>query len=609
MGIETERVPIWDVPFQKNPYFTGREDDLARLHNALAKEKNATLTQLQVISGLGGVGKTQLAIEYAYRFRNDYQYTFWVKADTTELIVSDFAEIANLVNLSIKEEKDQKLIVGAVKNWLQTHINWLLIFDNADNLEDIHTFLPQEGQGHVLLTTHIPFIGIEAPGIELNTMKPEESELFLLHRARLLDLDASLETASDIDRSKAQEIASIMGNLPLALAQAGAYIERTQCGLSGYLERYQKRRAILLKERSGLASDHPEPVATTWSLSFERVEQVNPAAADLLRLCAFLHPDAIPEAILISGTTALTPVLQSVATDLFTLDDTIVQLRRYSLIRRNLDAKTLTVHRLVQAVLKDSMDEASQNEWAERTLRALNLVFPNGDFSTWDQCQLYLPHVQVCAELIKQWDLVFPETVRLLINAGHYLTERGQYFEAEALLQQALMILEKLPSIELATLAENLHHLADLYRLWGRYAQALPLFEQSLAMRQQTLGPDHHNVASTLNNMAKLYFHQAKYNQAEQLYQQALTIQEKALGPEHPDVISTLRNMALNYGSQGKYGQAEQLYRRFYTFHLRSLGPNNPKTMEALKYYNYASQQARLRNKASQKTKQKRKHR
>jgi len=124
------------------------------------------------------------------------------------------------------------------------------------------------------------------------------------------------------------------------------------------------------------------------------VEQTNPAAADLLRLCAFLHPDAIPEEILIDGASTLTQALQAAANDVLALDNAIVELRRYSLIRRNLDAKTLTIHRLVQAVLKD---ESYQCEWAERAVRVANVVFPKVQFSTWERCQLYLPQVQLCA--------------------------------------------------------------------------------------------------------------------------------------------------------------------------------------------------------------------
>ena len=119
--MENEQVPLWSIPFQKNPYFTGREDELIRLRNALIKEKNVVVTQPQIISGLGGIGKTQLAIEYAYRHRNDYQYIFWVRADTNELLILDFTEIASSINLPMKDEKDQRLIVSTVKSWFQNH--------------------------------------------------------------------------------------------------------------------------------------------------------------------------------------------------------------------------------------------------------------------------------------------------------------------------------------------------------------------------------------------------------------------------------------------------------------------------------------------------------
>ena len=528
-----------------------------------------------------------------------------------------------------------------------------MILDNADNLEAVRDFLPIKGNGHILLTTRAPVIGIEAQGIELDSMRPDESVIFLLRRARLLDLDAPTDNVSDVDLSKAREIAKTMGDLPLALAQAGAYIERTRCGLSGYLERYQTRGAILLKERSGLALDHPEPVATTWSLSFERVEQANPGAADLLRFCAFLHPDAIPEEIIISGASALTQALQLLANDQLTLDDAIVELLRFSLIRRNLDAKTLTIHRLVQAVLKDSMDEYLLRQWAERTVRAVNYVFlETQSYRKVEYNQRYLPHAQICASLINQWKMIFPEAVHLLNETGYMFYERGQYTEAEQLLTQALKVGEENLGAEHIEVAKSLTNLAELYRAQGKYHQAIPLCEHARAIYEDTLGPDHPDVAQNLNILARLYQHtiqfresealyqqaraihektlgaehpdlaqdlndigtlygtQGKYAQAEQLYQQARTMQEKALGPEHPDVARTLSNMAANYGDQGKYAQAEQLYKRVYTFYLRTLGPGNIKTMEAMKDCNNASQKARQRANITQKTKHRsKKHR
>src|SRR5262249_55152053 len=156
--------------------------------------------------------------------------------------------------------------------------------------------------------------------------------------------------------------------LPLALEQAGAYIEETGCGLSAYLELYQQRRSALLRRQSGVSPDYPHTVASTWSLSFGQVEQESPAAAALLRLCAFLAPDSIPEAILTEGASVLGPVLGPVAADPLLLNETIQVLRRYSLVKRDPEARLLNVHRLVQAVLKDGMDVAAQRQWAERTV-------------------------------------------------------------------------------------------------------------------------------------------------------------------------------------------------------------------------------------------------
>ena len=186
-----------------------------------------------------------------------------------------------------------------------------------------------------------------------------------------------LDKASEAERNKAEEISQEMDGLPLALDQAGAYIEETACGLADYLDLYQKRGAALRKRRGGLIADHPESVATTWSLSIEKIELANPAAAELLRLCAFLAPDAIPEEIITESAPDLGPVLQPVAADPFELNAAIEELHKFSLVKRDPDAKTLTIHRLVQVVIKDEHGPATHNrQWAGWVVRAVNDTFP-----------------------------------------------------------------------------------------------------------------------------------------------------------------------------------------------------------------------------------------
>src|SRR5205823_670195 len=196
-------------------------------------------------------------------------------------------------------------------------------------------------------------------------------------------------------------------------------------------------------------------VATTWSLSFEKVQQANLIAADLLRLCAFLHPDAIPEEILREGMAERDTTLPSVAADLLELDLAIRDLRKFSLVRRDPEAQLLIIHRLVQVVLKDGMEQEMQRQWAERAVRAVNQAFPEVEFAHWPHCQRCLPHAQICANLIEQWEMTFPEATSLLKKAGYYLQERGRYTEAEPLCLQALAIREQQLGPEHPDIAES----------------------------------------------------------------------------------------------------------------------------------------------------------
>jgi tetratricopeptide (TPR) repeat protein len=519
--------PLWNVPYPRNPLFTGREHILERLARTLNSGETTELAQAQAISGLGGIGKTQTAIEYAYRFRSTYQAVLWARADKHENLVLEYVAIARLLHLPEQQQQDQPRIVEAVKQWLRGHRQWLLILDNADDLGMVRDFLPETHTGHILLTTRAQAMGRLARRIELDRMEQAEGTLFLLRRAGILDAEDPLDKASSRDRANALAIVQAMDGLPLALDQAGGYIEETGCGLTGYLTRYQQRRTDLLNARGGYTADHPEPVATTWSLSFEKVEHANPAAADLLRFCAFLAPDAIPEELVTEGAAELTTGLQSLATDPLLLDAAIKALYLYSLIQRDAEQKLLRMHRLVQAVLKDAMNEASQREWAERAVRTVNRTFPEVEFATWDRCRCLLTHAQACADLITQWDMEFPEASSLLGKAGYLQRVHGQYTEAEPLYQRALAVDEKRLEPDHPNVATRLNNLAQLYYDLGRYPEAEPLMQRALAIDEKTFGPDHPKIAAMLNNLAVLYWNQGRYVEAEPLMQRARAIRAK----------------------------------------------------------------------------------
>src|SRR6266567_4417491 len=606
---------LWHVPYRRNPFFTGRERILLGLHTMLRAGKRASLVQQQAISGLGGIGKTQTAIEYAYRFREHYQAILWCRAETRNLLLTDLVALAQALDLHEKDEQEQERVVQAVRRWLQKSTGWLLILDNVEDLSLVEDALPSEYSGHVLLTTRTQSTGSFAQRIDLEQMEQEEGALFLLRRAKLIRTDAPLEAVTVAEQVK--EIARLLDGLPLALDQAGAYIEETGCSLDDYLERYRTRRAVLLNQRGRTSTDHPESAGATLSLALGKVERANPAAAELLRLCAFLDPDAIPEEIITAGAADLGPVLAPVAADPVALDAALADLRRYSLLRRNPESKTLTIHRLVQMVLRDQMNEQVQQQWAERCVRAVNRTFPVGEFANWQQCQRVLPHALSCVALLKQWNMSFVEAAQLLERAGNYLMQREQYQEAEPLLKQAVALHEQILGLEHPEVATSLNELATLYwnmnkfdqaevplrralTLWeqtsvpdhpdltyalhllavlyteqGRYAQAEPLFQRALAIREQAFGPEHSEVAHVLNNLAALYRAQGKYTQAEPLFQRALAIGEKTR-PQHRFMTEVLNQLALLYLAQGKYAQAESLLTRSLAISEQVLGRNHP---------------------------------
>ncbi len=571
----TPFLPVWNVPFQRNPLFTGREEALLRLHTVLHAGKMAAVTQAQAISGLGGIGKTQMAVEYAYRFREDYTAVLWVRTETREVLMADFVALADLLDLPEKNEQDQRHTVKAVKFWLQTHEDWLLILDNVEDFLLASEWIPSEKNGHLVLTTRAQSTGIFAQRIDLEQMNTQEGALFLLRRAKLIESTGTLTDAREALHTPARRISQLLDGLPLALDQAGAYIEETGCSLLNYLDHYHARWMDMLNRRGLLAADHPQSVSTTLALCFEKVEQASAAAAQLLRLCAFLAADALPEELISEGKSELGAVLQPVVSNVVAFDDAIAVLRKYSLLRRDPESRMFIVHRLVSAVLQGTMSEDERRQWAECAVKVVNRAFPDGEeVAHWPLCQRYLPHVEACAVLIEQWGLVSAEAGRLLYQAGVYLRERAQYLEAERLLCKARAILEQAVGSGHPTVAECLNDLGWLYHEQGRYSEAQSLLQQALAIYEQS-GCQETRMATCLNNLAGIYWNRGSYAEAELLHQQALALRERLFGPGHPDVAESLNNLAVLYRYQGRYTGAELLLRRALAIYEQQLGPEH----------------------------------
>ena len=563
-----------------------------------------------VLHGLGGAGKTQVAVEYCYRVANAFDVVWWIRAETPASLVGDYASLAERLHLVPDGERDQQVAVGAVRDWLNRHGRWLLVFDNAAGPEHVRAYLPQASTGAVLITSRNPDWRNLARRLRVGPLAESDAVRFLLDRTG--------QTAED----EALALAGELGCLPLALEQAGAYMDATGTGIAEYLTLFRTRRGELWKRERGPHS-HPEPVEATWSLALEGARNAAPAGIGLLNLCAYLAPDGIPLPLLAAAAADLPKSLALALDDPLQMNEAVAGLRRYSLVDGG--AEALSVHRLVQAVVRDQMGDVARTTWLEACLMLLDGSFPqSGDVSTWSTCARLLPHVLVATDHAEGFSVAAEMRARLMSNAVSYLSSRARYGEAEPLCRRALGLAETThgPDHEavattlnrLALLcrrrgqcqdaeplylraletrerlhgpghpevAQSLNNLAALYYEEGRYADAKPLQRRALDIRVEALGSEHQDVATAMNVLAALHYRLGEYDEAEPLYRHALSIREKCLGPEHPDVSTSLNNLALLYRARGEPGEAEPLLRRALGIREKVLGPEHPAVAQTL---------------------------
>lgn len=348
----------------RNLSFTGREQLLDTLQTTLESDSEIKSIRTQALVGLGGVGKTQIALEYAYRHIEDYNIIWWIRSEKLDDLATDYAELASQLELPEKDYVDQKLKIEAIKRWLEDNAGWLLIFDNAQDPPDLERYLPIRGSGRVIITSRNSIWGTQVEHLEVHGFEREESIKFLIKRT------------GENNREGANDLAKALGDLPLALEQAGAFIKERGISLSKYLEKFRSRsqddeNLKLLDLGKPIAYD--KTIATTWSISIEEAASEVPVSLDLLNLCSFLDPDKIPLTLLYQGAKNLPEPLASAVRDELELDNAIQSLKRYSLINTTEDG--FSMHRLTQAVIRKGLSDADNNKWGAAAFNLMKTAY------------------------------------------------------------------------------------------------------------------------------------------------------------------------------------------------------------------------------------------
>ena len=569
--------PIWNILFPRNPHFTGREDLFAQMRAAFAASEIAALTQAQAIHGLGGVGKTQLAVEYAFRYAREYDIVWFVRSESSSVLASDLAQLATPMQLPERDERDQNVVIQAVRRELSQRNRWLIIFDNAEEPNDWSPFhLPQTG--HVLITSRNPNWGARAHPLDVQVLPRAQAVEFLLRRTNTsfpsfpsVPLQTETREMREIKES-AEQLADALGCLPLALEQAGAYIEANGKTIAEYLKLYRVHERDLLARPP--ATDYPASVATTWQISFDAIAQQSAASVALLNLLAFFAPDAIPRELL--QTKKVCETLQVSWDDDFEFDKAVQPLRRYSLVRVGKDL--FDVHRLVQTIVRERMTDEARKTFAEAALNCVNDASPTEtyDVRTWPVFVRLYAHAHTVVDETARLNLAPNQTARLLNVLAVYQQQRAELGEAKTLLEHALEICKSEFGTNHEYFATTINNLGSVLKALGDLDSAKKCFERALAIDEATFGRDHSNVARDVNNLGGVLHALGDLDGAKKYFKRVITIFKKSLGAEHPNVATATNNLGEVLRNLGDLHGAKKCYEHALAIDEAEFGKDHP---------------------------------
>ena len=540
---------VWGNVPQRNKHFTGRSSLLGELRERATADTTALVPH--ALHGIGGVGKTQLAIEYAYRYASNYQLVWWIPADQSALIRSSLAALAPRLGITGVVPGQVEDAVSAVLDALRRgrpYERWLLIFDNADQPEAIRQFLPN-GPGDVIITSRNRGWAQVVEALDVDVFTRDESTLFLTSRV------------PGLKAADAHRLAEEFGDLPLGLEQAAAWLVQTAMTVDTYLQLLEEEGSRVLAE-SPASSDYPVPVAAAWSLSVARLRTQTPDAIDLLQCCAFFGPAPIPLEVLERGRYVLSPPLQSTLKDPILLGRAIRALGRYALARIDNYRRTIEVHRIIQRLIRDELAEESQHRIRHGVHMLLAAADPGDpdDPENWQQYEELLAHVGP-SEVV---ECRTPEVRRLAQNTVRYLYVTGNYTSALSSADRALVRW-------MADSGEDEPHVLTMTRLKIQALQALAKYEEAYDLTNHTLdrmravlGDDHEETLILMNcHCINL---RARGDFAASL-EFSMTSRDRHLvvfGGDHPRTFAAMNNYAEDLELNSTYKAATQLHEQIY---------------------------------------------
>ncbi|KAL2199556.1 hypothetical protein P885DRAFT_29928, partial [Corynascus similis CBS 632.67] len=579
------RHPCFMVPFGRNKDFVGRESTLARLLERIPPSADKDDCQRTAIEGLGGVGKTQIALEAAFRVQDEHPdcHVFWVPAIDAATFENSYREIGRQLQIArIDDDKaDVKLLVKTALS--QSADNWLLIVDNADDVEllfsatgaiPLYDCLPFSYRGSILFTTrnHEAIVKLDIPQRGIVNL----AEMSRPEAVDLLQRNVAVHQLSDTESTTS--LLNFLADLPLAIKQASAYMAKTGITTAQYLNYCQSGNERLIEllgkdfeDRTRYKSTR-NPVATTWLISFRHISRDNLLAAQYLRFMSFLAEKEIPKSLLPPGKSDLEA------------DEAIGTLKAYAFITERPGQESYDIHRLVRLAMRNWLAEEGELQACATTLiQHLDKVFPSPKHENRAVWARHLPHA-LTALGFRDHSTDDAAKSSLLVKVAKSNSMLGKYQDAEALYQQTLKLQTQTQvlGVEHPETLVSMNNLANTLDSQGKYEEAEALYLQTLKLQTQVLGAKHPETLISMNNLANTLYNQGKYEEAEALYRQTLKLQTQVLGAEHPHTLLSMIGLANTLDSQGKYEEAEALYRQTLKLQTQVLGAEHPETLVSM---------------------------